>query len=75
LRELGAIFGLFRSRPSGPVSEVSIEPKLLGLVLELREEARRRKDFDQADRIRAELARLDFLIEDRPEGPTWRRKS
>jgi len=47
----------------------AIEEKLVQ-----RHEARRRKDFETADKIRAELAALGVTIEDRPDGTSrWKR--
>jgi cysteinyl-tRNA synthetase len=38
-----------------------------------RAEAKKRRDFAEADRIRAELADEGILLEDGPHGTTWRR--
>ena len=45
---------------------------LLDYLLERRERARERKDFDEADEIRAKLTELGVLIEDTPSGARWR---
>jgi cysteinyl-tRNA synthetase len=51
------------------LADVEIEQKLAK-----RNEARRRKDFEAADKIRAELASLGITIEDRPDGTgRWKR--
>lgn len=47
---------------------------LLDLLLEVRQMARKRKDFEASDRIRDRLSELGFVIEDAAEGPRWRRK-
>lgn len=38
-----------------------------------REAARKARDFDRADRIRAELANRGIILEDTPHGTRWRR--
>ncbi|KHG64656.1 cysteine--tRNA ligase [Thermus sp. 2.9] len=73
LHTLGeGILGLFPPRVledklSGPLLE-----GLIALLLELREEARRAKDFAKSDRIRERLKDLGVIVEDTKEGPKWR---
>lgn len=45
---------------------------LMKVILSIRQEYRQAKDWDRADRLRAQLADLGIVIEDRPEGATWR---
>ncbi|MDE0004843.1 MAG: cysteine--tRNA ligase [Rhodospirillaceae bacterium] len=42
-------------------------------MVQEREAVRRARNFAEADRIRDELASLGILVEDRTEGPRWRR--
>ncbi len=50
------------------------EPEVARLVAE-RDEARRRKDFATADRIRDQLRAMGIELEDTPEGTRWHRIS
>ncbi len=45
---------------------------LVTFILAGREQARRRKEFAIADRIRRELADAGVLVDDLPSGPRWR---
>lgn len=55
-----------------PPYEESLEPELQALIAQ-REEARRRKDWVTADRLREELSRRGVQLEDTPQGVRWRR--
>jgi cysteinyl-tRNA synthetase len=46
--------------------------KLVELLLNLRNEARQKKDFQTADGIRERLKELGILIEDTPQGARWK---
>ena len=48
--------------------------ELVNFIMELRQEARRDKNWAIADRIRDGLKDLGIVIEDRPEGPVWKRE-
>jgi len=45
---------------------------LLDMVLDQRQESRRRRDFAAADAIRERLAKLGITIEDTPKGSRWK---
>jgi cysteinyl-tRNA synthetase len=44
---------------------------LVGVALDQRQDARRRKDYAAADSIRARLAAAGITVEDTPAGPRW----
>jgi cysteinyl-tRNA synthetase len=76
LRELTNILGLFRSLPPVRGGDEGLLPRVMELVIALRAEARARKDFATADRIRDALAGLGIVLEDRKGGATeWRVQS
>jgi cysteinyl-tRNA synthetase len=58
----------FTSQPDAPLSSEDIEE-----LLAARRAARGRKDFAEADRIRAVLTKAGIAIEDGPDGTRWRR--
>ncbi|MGQ9505274.1 MAG: cysteine--tRNA ligase [Thermogutta sp.] len=74
LRELGSVLGLFRRPPAKRqlAEEGGLVSKLLDLLVSIRSEARKAKNFQVADRIRSGLADLGIVLEDRPEGTQWR---
>ncbi|MBI4590716.1 MAG: cysteine--tRNA ligase [Candidatus Rokubacteria bacterium] len=74
LLTLGRVLGLFEevSRPTQV-----IDPELgekIEALLRTRDEARKRRDWGQADRLRQELARLGVIVEDGAEGTAWKLK-
>jgi cysteinyl-tRNA synthetase len=53
-------------------ARVALEPGDIESLLERRAEARRRRDFATADRIRERLDRMGIELRDRPEGTVWK---
>jgi cysteinyl-tRNA synthetase len=73
LRTLSGILGLFRKAPARaePGRDALVGP-LMDLLIGLRAQLRREKNFALADRIRQELGGLGIVLEDRAEGTTWK---
>jgi len=68
IRELAEPLGLFP--PSAPPA-ASRDASLIDLLVELRGELRRNKEFALSDRIRDRLEALGVVLKDGPEGTIW----
>jgi cysteinyl-tRNA synthetase len=71
---LARVLGLLE----GARKEAAVDPQLKARIeslVYLRQEARRQRDFGEADRLRDELARLGVIIEDTRDGTTWKLQS
>jgi cysteinyl-tRNA synthetase len=75
LRELTGVLGLFLEPPqkAGGVDE-GLVAKLMELVIEIRANARKSKDFATADLVRNKLTEAGIVLEDRPDGTGWSKK-
>ena len=76
LVELGAVLGILQQPPQdflqGGGAE-ALDAETIEQLIEQRSEARRNRDFAEADRIRDELEEQGVLLEDGPDGTRWRR--
>jgi len=75
LRELTGVLGLFLAPPpqTGGADE-GLVAKLMELVIEIRANARKAKDFATADLVRNKLTEAGIVLEDRPDGTGWSKK-
>ncbi len=81
LRQLGGILGLLCTDPEnylkreklGKSADASGEEAIKALIAE-RNQARADKNWQESDRIRDELASRGIVLEDGPQGTTWRRE-
>jgi cysteinyl-tRNA synthetase len=77
LRELTGVLGLFLEPPqaAGGGADEGLVAKLMELVIEIRANARKGKDFATADLVRNKLTEAGIVLEDRPDGTGWSRKT
>lgn len=71
---LARVLGLLEGGRKEAVVDPQLRARVESLVY-LRQEARRQRDFGEADRLRDELARLGVILEDTRDGTTWKLQS
>ncbi len=76
LRELTGVLGLFLQPPKQKAegADEGLVAQLMELVIEIRANARKAKDFATADLVRNKLTAAGIVLEDRPDGTGWARK-
>jgi cysteinyl-tRNA synthetase len=67
----GQVLGVIPERATTSASG-DREAGLIRLLIELRAEARKRKDFATADSVRSRLTELGVTLEDGKDGTTWK---
>lgn len=65
---------LFEVLGLNPKEEEILDEEIERLIQE-RNEARKRRDFQTADRIRDQLKKMNIILEDTPQGTRWKRGS
>jgi cysteinyl-tRNA synthetase len=72
LVSLCRVLGLLERRaPEAPALDPELKARVDSLVW-LRQEARKQRDFAEADRLRDELTKLGVVLEDTRDGTTWK---
>jgi cysteinyl-tRNA synthetase len=67
----GTVLGIIPAAESA-TSNSQREAGLIQLLIDMRTQARKSKNFAESDRIRDELAKLGVALEDRADGTIWR---
>jgi cysteinyl-tRNA synthetase len=77
---IGNILGILLDSPAAYFNEKqkqileqkAVDPAMIATLVEQRSAARIAKDWKKADEIRNQLAEMDVVIEDRPDGTVWK---
>ena len=81
LRETGSVLRLFERTPAEwysaimDVKQIGLTPEDIGSFIQKRQDARKSKDWAEADRIRDSLDEKGIILEDKPAGTVWRVKT
>jgi cysteinyl-tRNA synthetase len=71
----GDVLGVVRDEYSQTVvTDDALMDKLVSVLIEQRNEARKNKDFARADELRGRLDEIGIVLEDTPDKTTWRMK-
>ena len=74
LKELASILGVFRdARKKSAGADDGLVDGLMQLVIQIRADARKNKNFAVADLIRNKLNELKIVLEDRTDQTLWRK--
>lgn len=73
LRKLGNVLGIFTTDPEIFFQAgATVDVKKIESLIAARQQARKDKNWKEADRIRDELTAMSIVIEDGPQGTTWK---
>jgi cysteinyl-tRNA synthetase len=73
LKNLGAVMGILQRNADEFMQGETSEALDVDAMIVTRIEAKKAKNFAEADRIRKQLADAGIILEDTPQGTTWRR--
>ena len=72
LVEVCSVLGIYAEEEVASDAHAALTEQLMGLILEVREDARQRKDWETADKIRDQLEQLNVELQDSRAGTTWK---
>jgi cysteinyl-tRNA synthetase len=67
----GEVLGIL-PQDGGDKGSAQREAALIELIVQMRMQARKSKNWAESDRLRDELAKIGVILEDRPDGTVWK---
>lgn len=77
LVQLGGVLGLLQDDPETFLQasdNQDVDKEKIEALIKMRNEARKNKDWAQADAARDALSQMNIVLEDGPQGTTWRKE-
>ncbi len=72
LAEVCGVLGIYSEKQDSASENAALFNQLLDLIIDLRQGARNRKDWETADKIRDRLKQLDIELKDSRNSTTWK---
>jgi len=69
LRSMGSLLGFVKEKA---IEEAGIDEFQIEKLIDQRDAARERKDWEKADKIRSDLEKIEIILEDTPAGTRWK---
>ncbi|MYE91025.1 cysteine--tRNA ligase, partial [Candidatus Poribacteria bacterium] len=70
--EVCSVLGIYAEEEVASDEHAALTEQLMNLILEIRQDARQRKDWETADKIRDQLDQLNVELQDSRTGTTWK---
>jgi cysteinyl-tRNA synthetase len=68
----GEVLGILPADETSGAGSAQREAALIELIVQMRMQARKAKNWAESDRLRDELAAIGVVLEDRPDGTVWK---
>ena len=70
--DMASTIGIFESADEEPAADSELVDKLMKIIVEIRQDARKNKNWAAADKIRDDLKAAGIILEDTPQGVKWK---
>lgn len=71
---MGDVLGIFGGSQAQDTDDSNLISQLVELIIEMRQQARQKKDWATADQLRDRLGEIGVVLEDTPQGVRWKRR-